>query len=244
MTNIVLSGGSGLLGRNLRVLCSSITAPNRQFMDITDSNSVKATITKYQPDLFIHSAALVGTAVCEQNPRQCTEVNINGTQNVITACANGNIRLVFISTNYVFDGEKGNYSENDPVSPLSEYARSKAAAESLITGYDNSLVIRTTFCSSESWKFDGAFIDQFSSTDTVEVIALEVLRAAKSDLTGILHIGSERKSQFEMAKRIDPDVKPKTLKEVSLPLARDTSLNCSRWADYKTKQSIDVYDKT
>jgi len=233
MAQILLSGGTGLLGRNLLKLSPDIVAPSHQEMDITDADSVCAAVAAHKPNVFIHGAALVGTGVCAADPERCHNVNVRGTENVLNICQAEAARLVFISTNYVFDGEKGNYAERDPVSPISEYAKSKTTAESLITGYSNSLVIRTTFVSSDSWIFDGAFTDQFSSSDMVEIIAPKVLQAALSDLTGILHIGTERKSQFELARLIDPNVRPKTLKEVNLPLARDTSLDCNRWNTYK-----------
>ena len=226
------------MGRNLLKLSPGILAPSHQQMDVTDADSVRSAVTRYKPAIFIHSAALVGTGVCAQDPERCQSINVQGTKNVLEACETEDVRLVFISTNYVFDGKKGDYTEDYPVNPLSEYAKSKVEAESVVINYANSLVIRTTFCSSDAWKFDGAFTDQFSSADTVEVIAPEVLRAALSDLTGILHIGAERKSQFELARRIDPGVRPKTLDEVDLPLARDTSLDCSRWNAYRADHGI------
>lgn len=237
MARILLSGGTGLLGRNLVKMLPEIAAPTHQEMEITDVESVRSAIAEHKPDIFIHGAALVGTGVCAADPERCRIVNIRGTKNVLNACKAKGVRLVFISTNYVFNGEKGDYKESDPISPLSEYANSKAAAESMVATYPNSLVIRTSFCSSDTWKFNGAFIDQFSSADTVKVIAPEVLQAALSDLTGTLHIGTERKSQFELARQIDPEVKPKTLQEVDLPLARDTSLDCSRWSAYKASRN-------
>lgn len=228
-----MSGGTGLLGRNLLKHSSDIAAPSHREMDITVPDSIESAVVEFKPEVFIHSAALVGTLACAEDLQRCQRVNVEGTQNVMEVCRAQNIRMVFISTNYVFDGERGNYKEDDPVNPLSEYAKSKVAAESLVGSYPNSLVIRTTFCSGDVWKFDGAFTDQYSSSDTVEVIAPEVLQATNSELTGILHIGTERKSQFELARRIDPSVRPKILKEVDLPLARDTSLDCSRWNAYK-----------
>jgi len=235
MARILLSGGTGLLGRNLLKLLPDIAAPSHQEMDITNAESIRSAVADHKPDIFVHGAALVGTGVCAADPERCRRVNVIGTENVSDACEAEGVRLVFISTNYVYDGEIGNYSESDPVSPLSGYASSKVTAESFVLAYANSLVIRTSFCSSDAWKFDGAFTDQFTSADTVDVIAPEVLQAALSDLTGILHIGTERKSQFELARRIDPGVRTKTLKEVDLPLARDTSLDCSRWNAYKAK---------
>lgn len=233
MTRILLSGGSGLLGTSLLELLPTIVAPTHQEMDITQYDNIESSITKHQPEIFLHSAALVGTRQCRQDLLRCLSVNVHGTQNVVIACFRHHIRLVYISTDYVFDGNLGNYSEVDQVNPLAEYAKSKVAGEMMVSCCPNNLIIRTTFCSAKKWKFDGAFTDQYSSGDTIDVIGPDILRAAASDLTGIIHIGTERKSQYELARRINPRVKPITQDQVELPLPRDTSLDCSRWNAYK-----------
>lgn len=233
MKRILLSGGSGLLGRKLQELLPNAHAPTHQEMDVTNYNSIRAIVTKSHPEVFIHCAALVGTRVCKEDVLRCLNINIRGTHNVVEACMPDHVRLVYISTNYVFDGKLGNYSEADPISPVSEYAKSKAAGEILVSCYSNSLIIRTTFCSPTEWKFAGAFTDQYSSADTVDVIGPQISQASLSALTGIIHIGTDRKSQYDLAKTIDPSVRPISLDEMDLTLPRDTSLDCSLWKSYK-----------
>ncbi|MBO34174.1 MAG: dTDP-4-rhamnose reductase [Rhodospirillaceae bacterium] len=232
MKRILLSGGTGLLGTELLNIAPSINAPSHQEMDIAKCTSIEAAIGKYDPEIFLHCAGLVGTRECSQDLMSCMNINVHGTLNVISNCLRHDIRLVYISTEYAFDGKRGNYSEEDLVNPLSDYAKSKVAGEMMVRCYIESLIIRTTFCSPVKWKFEGAFTDQFTSRDTVDVIGRDILRAALSELTGVIHIGTERKSQFDLARRIDPYIKPLSISQVDLPLPRDTSLNCSRWKDY------------
>lgn len=235
---ILLSGGSGLIGSKLRDLSDSIIAPSHAEMDVTRAESVQNAVSQHQPDIFIHAAGLVGIRECRENSLQCLEVNCLGTFNVLHACFISNTRMVYISSEYVFDGERGNYAETDLPNPITEYAKSKVASEMMVSNYPNGLIIRTTFCSGKKWKFEAALIDQYTSRDTVDVIAPEVLEAAESPLTGILHIGTERKSQYELAKRIDPTVKAINRAQVNVPLPKDTSLNCNRWRQYKSENAV------
>ena len=101
-------------------------------------------------------------------------MNVLGTLNVLKSCKDLGKKLVFISTDYVFDGEKGNYTIDDPINPLSKYAKTKAAAELLVRTYENSLVIRTSFFGYD-FPYEAAFVDQWSSKDYVDIIAPKVM---------------------------------------------------------------------
>lgn len=230
---VLLSGGSGLLGTHLRALAPWIIAPPRAEMDVTVRDEVTRALETHRPRVVVHAAALIATERCRARLGECLEVNVTGTVNVARACAAYGVRLVYISTDYVFDGARGNYSEEDAPHPLTEYGRSKAAAELVAACVQEHLIIRTSFCDRAAWRHPTAFTDQYTSKDTVDVIAPEVLAAVLSPLCGTLHIGTERKSQYEIARRIDPRVRPVTLAEVPAPLPRDTTLTSARWSAYK-----------
>ena len=202
-------------------------------MDVTVREEVTRALEAYRPRIVVHAAALIATDRCRARLDECLEVNVTGTVNVARACAVYSVRLVYISTDYVFDGARGNYSEEDVPNPINEYGRSKAAAELVVACVERSLIIRTSFCDTTVWRYPTAFTDQYTSKDTVDVIAPEVLAAALSPLSGTLHIGTDRKSQFEIARRVDPRVRPIRLGEVPRALPRDTSLNSVRWNAYK-----------
>ena len=101
--------------------------------------------------------------------------------------------MVYISTSHVFDGEQGNYKSTDKVNPLTKYSKSKVAGEMATLIHDNSLVIRTEFCE-ETFPFETAYIDKFSSKEYIDVIAPKIAEKCISDQTGICHVGGPRRS--------------------------------------------------
>lgn len=235
---MLLTGGSGLLGSMLRRLEPHLIAPSHDEMDVCDREGVLAIFQAHRPDIVIHAAAIVGARPCEAHPSRSLEVNVGGTLNVAIAAGAVAARLVYISTDYVFDGEAGGYREGDLVNPVNTYGLTKAAGEMIARSVQNALVIRTSFCSSNGWKYPKAFIDQFSSRDTVERIAPQILDAALSPLTGVVHIAGDRRSSYDLARSLDAAVEPLSVTAVGLSLPRDVSLDSSRWRDYRAKRTM------
>ena len=219
---ILLTGGSGLLGTELRSLNESIISPGHNDLDVLDYFSCDRAIIKHNPDLVIHAAAFTSPPRCEEYPHSARNVNIIGTVNLVNVCQDNNVRLVYISTDYVFAGDEGLYQEGDPINPINLYAKTKAAGELAVRTYDNSLVIRTSFCENE-FPYEKAFVDQFTSRDYVDIIAPMILEQAESNLTGIVHVGTERKSVFELAVKRRPEVGELSIREVPFDAPRDTS---------------------
>jgi dTDP-4-dehydrorhamnose reductase len=226
---ILLTGGSGLLGKTLKGLEAGIVAPTHAEMDVCDGDAVLGTFRAHRPAIVIHAAAIVGTRPCGADPQHCLDVNVAGTLHVVRAAREVSARMIYISTDYVFDGEAGHYRETDPIRPINLYGRSKAAGEMIALAMDGALVVRTSFCASSGWKYDGAFTDQYSSRDTVDRIAPDVLAAGRSSLTGIVHIAGERRSLFDLARSLEPSVKPLSIGAMNLDLPRDVSLDCTHW---------------
>ena len=158
----------------------------------------------------------------EEDIIKACEVNVVGTFNVLKACVEVGKHLVFISTDYVFDGESGPYDTYDPINPLSVYAKSKASAELITRTYKNSTVIRTSFYG-HNFPHSSAFVDQWSSKDYVDIIAPKVLECIKSKQTGVFHIGSPRRTIYEIAKKRSPDVKQASRTIIKHTVPRDTS---------------------
>ena len=136
--------------------------------------------------------------------------------------------LVYVSTDYVYSGKKGMYNEGDELLPVNKYAWSKLGGECAIRQYDNSLIIRTSIGPS-SFPYDKAFVDMWTSKDTVDVITPMILMAAKSNITGILNIGTERKNMFEYASKLNQDVKKAIRNEFGNSVDFDTSLDLSKY---------------
>lgn len=159
---ILITGSNGLLGQKIVKRCLHYNIPflatskgvNRnpecpseyyREMDICNAEDIRSTIASYTPDAIIHTAALTNVDYCEQHPEECHQVNVVATGLLIDAVLEANCHFELVSTDFVFDGEKGNYNETDEVGPLSVYAQSKVDAENLLLqcGSDNWSIART-----------------------------------------------------------------------------------------------------
>lgn len=229
---ILLTGGSGCLGTELRRLIPGIIAPARAELDILEAEAVERAMVRYAPDVVVHAAAYTDVRGAETERAACWAANVGGTRNVVAALPPA-ATLVQISTDYVFDGSRGMYREEDPPGPpVNYYALSKLVAEEVARMAPRHLVIRTSFRPRE-WPYPVAFTDVFTSQDYVDVVAPALALAIRHAPTlpfRTLHIATERKSVYELARRRRPDVRPGTRTEAGVRLPEDVSLDVSRWA--------------
>ena len=160
MSKILIFGSNGLLGQNLikhfyakhELFGSSFETenyiPEYDFpyfaMNLTDRLGVADLINKIQPDIVINAAAYTNVDGCEDDPETCWNVNVRGVENIIDACGMLKPILVHVSTDYVFDGEGGPYTEDDVPNPQGNYARSKYNAEKAVTASDLEYIIART----------------------------------------------------------------------------------------------------
>lgn len=229
---VLLTGGSGRLGTELRQLLPDVVAPVRTEMNVTDPESVRRAVGRHEPDVIVHAAAYTDVSGAEANREACWTTNVRGTRSVTGAAAEAKVLLVHISTDYVFDGTRGQYREEDPLGPaLNYYALTKIVAEEVARTAPRHLVLRTSFRPRE-WAYPKAFTDIYTSQDYVDVIApliaLAIEHAAAIPFD-TLHIATERKSVYDLARRRAPDVQPGTKQEASVRLPDDISLDISRW---------------
>ena len=236
-----MTGGNGRLGNELRRLIPAVAAPDLPEFDITRPADIERALDEYRPELVVHAAAYTDVAGAERDHAACWRVNVAGTRHVTRAVAARGIFLVHISTDYVFDGTRGNYREDDPPGPpCNYYALSKLVAEEVARLAPAHLVIRTSF-RPRDWPYPVAFTDVFTSQDYVDVIAPEIALAIahyREIPFDTLHIATERKSAYELAARRKPDVRPGSKREIGLALPDDTSLDCTRWQQLKTAWGI------
>lgn len=160
---ILITGSNGLLGQKIVQYCNdkkidflatSVGAnrnpncknDNYRSLDITKRDEVQSVFSTYGPTHIINTAALTNVDKCEAEVDRCNEINVIGVENLLNFAQNNNCHLQQISTDFIFDGEKGNYSEEDEPNPLSEYGRSKLKAENLIieSEHTNYSIIRTS----------------------------------------------------------------------------------------------------
>jgi len=236
--NVVVIGGSGTLGKELQKLDSSLICPTREQVDIRNIRKIEEFVKIYTPDVIINAAAIIDNRAIEKDCIEAIETNIIGAANMAIVCFRYNIRLVYISSDYVYsDGSHGNYKESDPLLPFNLYTWTKLGGEASVNGVKNHLIIRTSFGKNE-FDYPVAFVDKWSSKDYVDKIAPLILEASLSPLTGVLNLGTERKTLFYHAKERNENVSPIKLSETSFFTPYDTSLNLQKWIDYKSQKSI------
>ena len=234
---ILLTGGSGLLGTELRKLSKDLVSPSREDLDITDAAAVTAFVAELAPDIILHTAAVTNNREIEADPSAALDVNIRGTLNLAQACLGTRIRLVYLSTDYVYPADRGNYSESDGLLPTNLYAWTKLGGEAAVRAVPNHLVIRTSFGRSK-FDYPAAFSDKWSSKEYVDVIAPEILEAALGPLTGVVNIGGPRRTLYEYAAERNPDVKKIERQESAHDSPADSSLNLSRWQAFREGKGI------
>jgi len=224
---MILTGGSGTLGTELRHIGADngciFISPTSKECNILIYRDVLRTLSKYQCDTVVHAAAATDVPGLEKDLITAFEINVVGTFNILKACIELDKHLVYISTDYVFDGSSGPYKTSDALSPLSVYAKSKASAELMVRAYDNSTVIRTSFFGHE-FPHKAAFVDQWSSKDYVDEIAPKIIKCLKSGERGVFHVGSRRRTIYEIAKIRTPDVDKISRTTIKHQVPEDTSL--------------------
>lgn len=227
---IIFTGGSGLLGSEFRKILPDMNYPSSKEFNVTNYDQMKEYAQSSGCELVIHAAAFTSPPLVDKEPRRAIEVNIIGTSNIVKLCMEFDARLIYISTDYVFKGDKGNYKETDPVCPVNKYAWSKLGGECAARMYTKSLIVRTSF-GPNVFPYDKAFVDQWTSRESVSVIAEKISKLIDEDITGILHVGGKRKTVFEYAKGLDEtkDIGELSIKDVPFNAPVDTSLNCNKY---------------
>lgn len=227
---IIFTGGSGLLGSEFRKIRPDIDCPSSKDFDVTNYEQMKKYVESHGCDTIVHAAAFTSPPMVDKNPQRAVEVNIIGTVNVVKLCVEFGLRLIYISTDYVFDGMKGNYKETDPVNPVNKYAWSKLGGECAVRMYDKSLIIRTSF-GPNIFPYPKAFIDQWTSRESVAIIAKKIAALLDKDIKGVIHVGGIRKTVYEYGKGLDEtkEIGKLSIKDVAFDVPVDTSLNCEKY---------------
>jgi len=217
---ILVTGSNGLLGTELKKHLNDAMWTTRQDFDITKGLETWDFLYDKYPEAILHLAAYTDVAGAEKDKEACWITNVIGTRNVAEAAYAYNIKMIYISTDYVFSGEKGNYTPLDIPDPCNYYGLTKLIGEQIVKTFGG-LIIRTSFKPS-IFPHEYACTDMFTSADYVDVIAPMI--AESLNLHGICHIGTERKSIYDLIKKRNVTVKPtlrENIKSVKLPY--DTS---------------------
>ena len=232
---ILVIGGSGLLGGKLLKLLPDdskkfgtyntrpvkIDTKNcRSYhLDITNKKDTEHLIVKISPDIIVHTAALTNVDYCETNKSAAWDVNVEGTRNIAESSRETNSKLVYVSTDYVFDGKRGMYKEDDQTNPVDHYGKTKLEGEKVVQELcENYIIARTSVL--YGWHSKPNFVtwvikelkqehkinivqDQFTSPTLADNLAELILKLIEKKESGIFHTaGSERICRFEFTKRI------------------------------------------
>lgn len=188
-------------------------------VDITQKERTLESITRAAPKVVVHTAAETNVDRCETERDLARKINVDGTANVAGACSKIRAKLILVSTDYVFNGNKGNYVETDEPNPISFYGLTKLEAERIASTSPKSLTIRTsvlygwhpTKLNFATWVLKGlregqvlrVVNDHINSPTFADNLADAIRKAIEYDSQGILHIaGDERISRFDFARRI------------------------------------------
>lgn len=221
----------------LPTLGGVLFAPRSSELEISDAQNVQRVLEGFQPNVVLHMAAYTDVGKAELERERCWAINVGGTRNIAQASASVGARLVHISTDYVFDGERGMYKEADTPNPSNFYSLSKTVAEEAARAAPKSLIVRTSF-KDALWKYPLAFADQYTGADYTDVIATELellLVHLETIQDRVLHVVTERKSILELAQRRNPNVQPGSRLSSKVHIPPDVSLDNSRWLALKAK---------
>lgn len=222
---IIVTGGNGRFAQVLKKENNKLNIffPSKKIFNILDINLMKKYIQKIKPKYIIHCAGLSRPMDLHvKDISKSINLNIIGTANVVNLCNEFDIKLIYFSTGYVYEGKKGNYSEKDPVLPINNYAWSKLGGESSVILYKKSLILRIMMCE-KPFIHDHAFYDvktNFMFHDEVAKIIPKIL-----DKKGIINVGGKIQSVFNFAKKTKKNVIKSSGKKIFPP---NPSMNVSK----------------
>jgi len=229
---IVFTGGSGRFGQVFKKIQTKekIYFPKKQQLNIENFESIKKYLNKINPTYLIHAAGLSRPMnIHEKDISKSININIIGTANIVKACMEKNIKLIYFSTNHVYPGIKGNYKEKDPILPINKYAVSKFGGECSVQMYSNSLILR--ICMTEKpFVHKKAFNDVETNFMYHETLAKNLIKLI--DKKGIINVGGEKNTILNFAKKNNKNIVKISAKKVF-------------GKNYPLKQSmkVDLYNK-
>lgn len=218
---ILVTGASGLLGSNLMYCLKDqhdfcglyhthkimIDGTTMRRCDLRDQGAVKDVIDSFNPEIVLHCAAEVNVEQCETQPTLTRQVNVEATRNIVDVLKGSTTKLIYISTDLIYDGVKGDFSEDDNVGPLNIYAQSKLDGEQEALKRKDTLVLRTNFFGwnvyereslgewvinrlKENRQIRGFTDTRFSSIYTFDLVQI-IDEIIQKDFSGVYNLGSK-----------------------------------------------------
>ena len=227
MDKVIVTGASGFLGSKiLNRLCQRYSTvgtclthgrPGLVNLDITRETDVRAFFRSVNPSLVIHTVAISDVDYCQTHQDEAYRINVSGTQNIVNACETTGSRLIYTSTEYVFDGTNSPYKEGDPPNPVNYYGWSKYEAERRVQSIDNWSLLRFDFLYGYNGPgYPNGLIGKILAGGHIEASPTQMRRPLLTDdlvqaigriiekgLMGIFHIiGPEKATKYDFCKMI------------------------------------------
>ncbi len=273
---ILVTGSNGLLGQKVveifkreseyeLVTCDLVGNGKDTFvLDITDRQRVMDVVSSYKPLVIINAAAFTNVDNAEKEKDLAYRINATAVGHLADAANVFNAKLVHISTDYVFDGQKGDYSEDSLPNPVSYYGKSKLAGENLVKSkLDNYAILRTQILYGFGRNVKKNFVlwvveqlakhenirvvdDQIGNPTLADELAFAILKICRRNARGLYHVsGFETVSRYEFASKIAnvfgldfSYVKPSKTTELSQPAKRPAN---SSFVCLKAQTELDIH---
>ncbi len=275
MLKILITGGDGYVGSNLvdyfknnnyDVYSTQIETNHQDKIhkvDIVSKLEVEKVVRKIKPDIIIHTAGLSSLKLCEDDPKKADEINYVGTKNLVDTIRGNKLstKLIFFSSDYVFDGNRGNYLEIDSPKPKTVYGQSKLKAEKYIqNNLKNFIILRTANIYGRGGNFYSfvknslekeetidVFDDVFFTPTNIDFLISSINDLIMQDYAGVIHIaGRDKASRYEFARRIalafgcDQSLLKKIKQPLGGMIAKDCSLNTKKLEKILNKTDVSL----
>jgi len=262
---VLVTGSAGLVGQQVvkdlsnthQVFsCYNESKPEYGYsvkMDLKNHEMISSTLTEKNPDIVIHLGAMTGVDLCEKEKTSASEINTKATEIIAKECSKLNSFLVYVSTDYVFDGNLGMYKEDDITNPLGFYGESKLEGEKVVQNFSTNWCIARTSTpfglhptkkSFPMWVIENLqkqkqidiLIDQFTSPTYIPNLSRMLIEISERRITGIIHAaGASKISRYQMASMISDKL------NLDGTLLKQISINKMKWVARRPKDSsLDV----
>ena len=234
MKKILITGGAGRFAQHIKNLCEGdenykLLLPTKQDMDFRELENCEKYFEEYKNDFdyVIHSGGLSSPMVRHKNnPTLSIQTNIIGTSNIAIVCETYKKKLIYISTNYVYPGIKGNHTEESELKPFNNYGWSKLGGECAVMHYDNVLILRACM-NAVPFPHKRAFIDVISShmyADEAAEVTLKLL-----DEIGVINVGGLAQTVYDFVIEHEPSVGKISVNEITdVEVNTNSSMNIDK----------------
>ena len=228
---ILVTGGNGEFCKHLVNAGKehSFLTPSKKEADVRDYDNLNWYFHNHHKefDYVIHAGAITRPMVIhEDNPTLSIETNIVGTANVVMACKKYKKKIIYISTDYVYDGISGDFKETDCMKPFTKYGWSKLGGECAVQMYNNHLILRMAM-NRKPFPHSKALKDMKKSLMWIEDAARVTLKLL--DENGTINVGGKSQSVYDFVKKENSNIEPIYLKDISdVNMATDCSMNTTK----------------